>query len=475
MTLSEKLELERLLLKQGLYTFDGHTNKNYKFLFDAINGQKYDPITKKLVEGVAGVVLEGSSRSGKTWSWIDILIFICLFLEKDCQINIYRSTFEEFKTTLYRDFKRRLDAYGIPNKFHGAERVKSFKIGRNTIHLIGCDKVGKAHGGGCDYAFFNEAMHIPKAIFDQVEMRCQKFWMMDYNPSYTEHWVFNSVIPRANVGYLHSTFKDNPYISPSELNKILSYEPWKPGSYTIKDNTIYYRGQEVTEQHQPPPHPTNIDEGTADEFMWKVYGLGLRGAMEGLVFKQVSYIDEFPEDQPYIYANDFGFTADPNATVKYSEDDDNIWVELLIYTPIETPKILANALDKAGVEKDAVIPCDSSDKYTGENKGTVEMVRGINDLGYKNAFKISKNKSVIFWLLSMKSKKIHIVKNHLYKFAKTEQQMYKFKEINGIFINQPEDKHNHFWDATRYGHMAFNNKKEVWKTEKSLAQMGINY
>ena len=162
----------------------------------------------------------------------------------------------------------------------------------------------------------------------------------------------------------------------------------------------------------------------------------------------------------FIYANDFGFTSDPNATVKYSETNTDIFVELLIYEPIETPEILDLTLNKLNIDKSVPMPCDSSDKYTGENKGTVEMVVGLKKYGY-NAFKISKNKSVMFYLLSMKSKNINIVKNKLTHCAKKEAENYKFKEINGIQINQPIDKFNHFWDATRYGHMAWNNTTEI--------------
>ena len=97
-------------------------------------------------------------------------------------------------------------------------------------------------------------------------------------------------------------------------------------------------------RNQPPPHPTNVEAGTADEFMWKVYGLGLKGVMKGIIFTQLTWIDEFPPERAYIYANDFGFTHDPNALVKYSEDEKNIWVELLAYTPIETVEELGNEL-----------------------------------------------------------------------------------------------------------------------------------
>ena len=462
---SEILELEQLLneqktdlLKQGLSLFNENTNLNYKFLHHSIKNQQYNNLDE-LISGYRGVVLEGSSRSGKTWSGIDIIMWLCTEVETACTINIYRETYNEFKTTLYDDFKRRLDDFELDNPFHRAKEIRSFKINGNTIYFLGDGK----HGGGCDYAFYNEGMYIEQHVFDQSEMRCRKFWWMDYNPSFTDHWVFDRIIPRSDVGFLRSTFLDNPFITPQEKNKILSYEPWETGTYEISDEGVFYLGEVISEKHQPPLNIKNQNNGTADEFMWKVYGLGLRGAMKGVIFDKITWIDEFP-DIDYIYANDFGFTADPNAFGRYAEDENNIYAELLIYEPIETPEELVATFEVLGVEREKPIACDSSDKYTGENKGTVEMVRGLQDLGYSQAFKISKKKSVMYWILSMKQKNIHVVKNHLWKQVKKERENYKFKEVNGILINQPIDKYNHFWDKVRYGHMAWNedNYEIIW-------------
>lgn len=468
LTDDELLELEQLLedegieiLKDGLTEFNENTSPNYRFLYDSLHSQQwgFDQNGKpKLLNGYAGVVLQGSSRSTKTWAGVFFIVYLCTVKHPEgVTINIYRETYNEFKTTLYDDFKRVLDMFGLPNKFHDAQEVKSFKIGKSTIFFLGDGK----HGGGCDYAFFNEVMHISKSVFDQVTMRCRIFWWMDYNPSFTEHWVFDKVMPNPQVGFLHTTFKDNKFISPQEYNKIIGYEPFLPGSYEVIDDELYYKGEQVSEKNQPPPHPENVKNGTADEFMWRVYGLGLKGSMQGVIFQQIHWIDEFPSHMGYIYGNDFGFTADPNALVRYAEDEHNIFVEPLVYHSIETPEELGNELLAHNVEQDIPLVCDSSDKYTGENKGTVEMVSGIFDLGWLGAYKVSKKKGVTFWLLSMKQKKINVVKNHLWKYVKKERENYKWKEINGIFINQPIDSNNHFWDATRYGHMAWNDQVEV--------------
>lgn len=426
---------------------------NYILLYEAINNQRWGFVDGKpsLLSGYAGVALEGSSRSAKTWSGVDIIIWLCKYKhEKDgCLINIYRETYNEFKTTLYDDFKRRLDDFDLPNPFHNAREVPSFRIGKSTIHFLGDGK----HGGGCDYAFFNEAMMLRKEVFDQVEMRCRKFWWMDYNPSYTVHWVFDSVVTRDDVAFLRTTFRQNRHISPNELNKILSYEPWESGSYEAKEDGVYYKGNPISDNNQPPPHIRNIQQGTADAFMWKVYGLGLRGAMQGVIFNYINWINEIPHGLPPICTIDFGFTNDPSMVNRYYEDATNIYIEPLIYHPIDNPEDISAALEKVGITKKMVCICDSADKYTHENKGAVEMVRGLQKLGWQ-ASKVKKDKSVMFWLTSMKKKKINIVKNQLYKFAKKEAENYKWKEINGILINQPEDSFNHMWDSARYGHMA---------------------
>jgi phage terminase large subunit len=476
LTDAEILELETLLkeqeidlLKKGLQNPEDK-NPNYKFLFDAIIHQQYDK-RGELLKGFRGCALEGSSRSGKTWSGVDIIIWLCLIVHKDtsCTINIYRETYNEFKTTLYDDFKRRLDDFDLPNPFHTAKEIKSFRIGKSTIFFLGDEK----HGGGCDYAFYNEIMFLKQQVFDQSEMRCRKFWWADYNPSVTEHWFFDKVLTRPDVAFLRTTYLDNiKFISFGELNKIKGYEPWESDSYVVRDGEIYYNGEVVTDKNQPPPNIKNIEAGTADEFNWKVYGLGLRGAMKGVIFSNVEWIEEFP-DMGYSYGMDFGFTVDPTTIVKHAEDSHNIWLELLCYEPIETPADIAAYMEAIGIEKDIPITADSSDKHVSEKKGTIEMVRGLRKFGYKVS-KVSKTKGVMYWINSMKAKRIHIVKNQFYSQAKKEKENYRMKEINGIAINQPNDSHNHFWDGGRYGHMAWNGSSQIFTTNKEQVKK-LNY
>jgi len=81
----------------------------------------------------------------------------------------------------------------------------------------------------------------------------------------------------------------------------------------------------------------------------------------------------------------------------------------------------------------------------------------------------------MYWIGSMKKKKIHCIINDNVDFVKNEQQKYKFKKVQGILINQPADKWNHCFDAVRYGHIAYNSEEEEQTTDESLSDMGITW
>ena len=65
----------------------------------------------------SGAILEGSSRSGKTTASVDFKIKVCARNETGATFNIFRETYNSFKTTLYDDLNKRLTAFGAPNPF----------------------------------------------------------------------------------------------------------------------------------------------------------------------------------------------------------------------------------------------------------------------------------------------------------------------------------------------------------------------
>lgn len=380
-------------------------------------------LVSSLGQGIRGVLNEGSSRSGKTWSSVDFLVYLCTKVEKNATIHIIKETYNSFKTTLFEDFDRRFPMWGIPSPSAGRKELNRFNLFGNTINLLGADSVSTVHGSGSDYFWMNESLPIKKEIFDQYEMRCRKFWWQDYNPSVTKHWVYDLEM-RDDVSLIRTTFLDNPHISNSEKIKILSYEPWHP-----------------EDRHLPVekrrPHPFNIEQGTADEYSWNVYGLGLRSAPEGLVFQHVKWIKEFPAECELIYHGlDFGYTNDPTALVKIGKIGNKLFLQKLHYKP--TPN--ATELDK-------VLGAHLIDHHAWADSADPGMISAMRKKKHKIYATKKFNGSIKYGIDMIKCFDIHIVEDDDFR---TEQENYKWKKVNGISLNEPIDDFNHLWDAVRY-------------------------
>jgi len=375
--------------------------------------KRYNPnlihLRKCHKDKLSGAILEGSSRSGKSWSAVDFIIFLCV-TNTDITINIIRETYNSFKTTLYDDFNRRFPDFGLPGPAAGLKDLATFWLFGNRVNFLGADNPAKFEGAGCDYAWFNEMLDVPQAIFDQQEQRCRRFWWGDYNPKASDHWVFNNVCNRPDVKLLHTTFSDNPYISEKERNKILSYDP---------------------------TNPANIEAGTADDYMWSVYGLGKRSAPEGLVFPLVTYIDKFPDNIEKIgYGLDFGYTSDPTALVKVGRSGNNLYLEKMLYYPFDNAGSLAPFIQQA-----------LGGHHCWADSADPAMIADLRSMGIKCLAVKKFHGSIEYGIDLLKRFKLHIVQDQDFR---REQENYKWREVNGIKLNVPIDKFNHLWDATRY-------------------------
>ena len=137
--------------------------------------------------------------------------------------------------------------------------------------------------------------------------------------------------------------------------------------------------------------------------MWKVYGLGLRSAPKGAIFPHVNWIEKMPEGN-YFYGLDFGFSNDPTALTKICLQGNDLFVELLIYEPIDSANVLADAIRNCGITNE-MITADTSDRYI-----DVEMCKDLRNLGL-NIKKTSKAKGILHRIGLLKKHKINIVYN----------------------------------------------------------------
>jgi len=372
-------------------------------------------IVKAYNQGAAGVVLEGSSRSGKTWSIIDSLPYFSARKFKNEKIVITRDTYTSFKTTLYDDFNRRLPDFGIRSPFLDTKNVTEFQILDNKIHLIGSDDHDRLEGAGSWLFWMNEVLDQPNMAFDQLEQRCRKFFILDYNPKRTEHWVYEKVCKRSDVVFFHSTFLDNPYISVNERNKILSYEPT----------------------------PTNIAQGTADDFRWKVYGLGVRTAHEGVIIKNWKIYKELPECDLYkLWVIDWGGNDPTTLTEMHIDGDLNrLYLKEHIYQPNILNSKLIDYILKVNPENSFVI-CDSARR---DKKFELEMA-GISVLGSTKG-----EGSKIDGLERLMEFEIFLHEDSKNAINEFSNHKWAVDKSTGKSLNEPEDKDDHIFDPVTYG------------------------
>ena len=358
---------------------------------------------------VHGVCLEGSSRSGKTVSIIHFLIAICS-VNKGLVINIVRETYNSFKTTLYLDFARFLPDFGIPNNFGYVNDISTFNLMGNKINFLGADKPDKFEGAGCDIFWINEMLDVQKPIFDQLEQRCRRFFIADWNPKTTDHYAFE-LEKRNDVKFFRSTYKDNLlYISAMELKKIESYEPT----------------------------PENIAKGTADKYRWSVYGLGERAARHGLVHPDVTWVNEFPADCEKIgYGMDFGFTNSPTAIVRGGNKGNDLYAEVLFYRPTPVIKDIIEAC-RVLIPSGSHVTCDSAEP------GILSDLRRANI----NAIPCRKFAgSVKYGIDLINRHRLFFVRN--VDFRK-EQENRVWRYVGGVPLNEPEPGNDHALDALSY-------------------------
>jgi len=389
--------------------------KNFDFLLQNFSFEKSNKQEKQ------GFVFEGGSGSAKTWDIIQFLLYYCeINRNKNKDILCFRQTFADLKKTLLKDFIKILKKYDLynDNEYYRSSPTH-YNLFGNIIFFTGLDSMG-SHGERHDIIWGNEAMEIDFDSFRQLNQRCNEAFFLDYNPSLTEHWIFNSIVTRPDTKFIKTTQLDNPFLPKGQRDEIMSYEP------TAK----------------------NIENGTADDYMWKVYGLGERAAMKGCIFQNITWIDEFPKDIRFVYGLDFGYTNDPTSLVKVGISSSGIFAELFCYEPIDNANTIGDVLANAKVDRSIKVIADSSDRFNDNH-----MVSDLNQIGWRNVEKVSKGQGINWRIGLMKKHKIHIVRN---VNAKREAENYKWREINGMLTNEPIDKFNHFWDAFGYGFLGLN-------------------
>jgi PBSX family phage terminase large subunit len=375
--------------------------KIFELNWQALNSGKYKYI-----------VNSGSSRSSKTFSIIQIFWLIA-WTKPRTKLAVFRNTKKDCKDTILQDMLKyypTLSGWGsvVYNK---TESVLTFPNG-SAIYIEGSDDDIKVHGYHSDYLWFNEMYRVPLEVFNQLDMRCTTTVFLDYNPI-GRLWS-DELIKQDNCIVIHSTFKDNPFIPLEQKKKILSYQP-----------TEY-----------------NIQQGTANEYMWQVYGLGLKAEKPNKIYRNWKELDKaFDFDQlpyPSYYGLDFG-SRNPTALVEVKYDGERtFFVKQRLYKPLDEMGVQLHEV-LTGIIKDKRIPivCD----YADPNAISDLRVNGFNAIPCtpKNV-----NNRINF----IQSMQVQVANDS--EDIWNEYESYEWEVVSGVNLDRPIKKDDHLMDAFGY-------------------------
>lgn len=281
------------------------------------------------------VINSGGSRSSKTYSILQLFARI-LMQETNYKISCYRNLRVDCIDTVGQDFKNIIESTGLSDKFvHNIKDAKwTCKDSGSVIYFAGTEKIHKALGQQNNIIFLNEISEFSQEVFNQLDQRTRDKIFIDYNPS-KDFWI--EKYRRNDMAiFLHSTYKDNPFLTDGIIAKLESYNPYEVGSTYVQDGQVYYNGQPVGDNNQPPHNKLNIKNGTADKYLYEVYCLGLGSEKPNRIYKNWNKCsDEFFNELPYekYYGLDFGISS-PTAVVQVCFDGDRtFYIREVLYKP----------------------------------------------------------------------------------------------------------------------------------------------
>jgi phage terminase large subunit len=229
-------------------------------------------------------------------------------------------------------------------------------------------------------------------------MRTRFKVITDLNPSDFDIWCYH-MADSDDAVKIHSTYRDNAFLPGPQKKVIEGYQD-------------------------------------ADPMMWKVFGLGERGASQEQIYTHFKIVDSVPQGEVF-YGLDFGY-RNPTAMVRVTLADECIYVHEIYYqSGITTGELIEIIPDKV-LDHMAEIYCDAAEPKTIE-----ELYRA--GLNVKPA-----DKDVYAGIMKVKSLPLYVTASSTNLL--NELRKYKWKtDMNGKVIDkEPVKMDDHLVDAMRY-------------------------
>lgn len=354
----------------------------------------------------------GGTRSGKTYSVLQFLNELIPQADKAGDItSVCSESLPHLKRGAIRDFEK-IIGHSLKDDAHWNATDCIFEYPNGAkLEFFSVDTPARVHGPARKRLFLNECNHIPYETFRQLAVRTTGIIFLDYNPCEV-FWAIEQVETRPNCITIHSTYKNNEFLSKEQVDE--------------------------------------IEANRNDENWWKVYGEGKIGQLEGVIYK-FDTIDELPSGDEAsslkeCYGLDFGFTNDPTAGVRVLADTGRkvLYVDEICYKTRMTNPEIAALLKEQGISPYVEVFADCA-----EPKSIAEIGReGLNIVACDKDAPVKSDK-LKFQIQWMQGWTIKVTKRSLNLIKELRNYTWS-KDKDGNPLNVPIDKFNHLLDALRY-------------------------
>ena len=349
------------------------------------------------------IVNIGGSRSTKTYSILQLLIVKAIESTEPLVISIVRKSLPSLRISVMRDFfdiLKNLDLYNVEN--HN-KTENTYLLNNTLIEFFSIDDAQKRRGSKRDILFINEANELTYEDFFQLNIRTTNQIFLDFNPS-EQFWYNDKLQSRDDITIIHSTYKDNPYLNPEQVNEI----------ERLQHTDLQY---------------------------YQIYALGQFAGGMDLVYQYIP-IDDIPVSSAKLVGlgMDYGFTNDPTTLVEVWKDNDSVYLNELLYERNLTNQDIADKLSEYGVDRYIEIIADSAEP---------KSIEEIRRMGFNIKPAQKGPDSILNGIDILKRKSIHVTKQSINLIK--ELNNYKWvTDKNGNKLNKPVDAFNHALDAVRY-------------------------
>ena len=401
-----------------------------KYLYNKAYYKIRDLILSNPLESV--FVIRGGQGAGKTIAILELIIQSLIKSTKEA--TVLSSELSKMKKTVVRDYKKIAKDWGVMNSESDFNRAESKHEYDNDsyIDFLGADVNDVGKGFRRDILYINEADKISIDSAVQFISRAG-LTIIDYNPD-SLFWG-DEYINENNCITL--TFEDNEYLPQSEVNSILDY----------KTRGFYNPNLPFDELFE-----INNIKSSYWANKWRVYGLGMVGSLDGVVFDNWQEIETLPPDARLLgYGLDFGYSNDPTAIIEVYQYNGKRLLNEICYN-----KGLSNAEIAKYINTKMPCYCDSAEP---------KSIDELKKYGVK-AFPVTKGSdSINFGIQIMQKQSYLITKKSINLTNELKKYTWDKDKKTNEKLNKPIDKFNHAIDGVRYHEMESLGLKKTFKTK----------